>query len=131
MWLPVLNYWRGLMFNLKFIFSPGSCGVFCLRYILKKKINRESYLSVFKIKEILNLEGYYCTCLKIKKLEYITKRCITLLENRKKEKHYVVVHKIIGEYVYFYDPLYVVIRKKKIDFFVKRWSGICLFYTKV
>jgi ABC-type bacteriocin/lantibiotic exporter with double-glycine peptidase domain len=119
------------MFNLRFIFSPGSCGFFCLRYILKKKIVRERYISLFAIKEILFDNGYYCDCLKVKYVLDVKSCCLTLINCKKGSMHYIVIKAIRKGKVYYYDPLFLGLRKKKVEDFAKKWSGICLFYTKV
>ena len=119
------------VFNLKFIFSPGSCGCFCLRYILKKKIVKQRYISIWKMKEIISSNGYYCSCLKLKFVTDIKGECLSLLETKNKGMHYIVIKKITKGKIYYYDPLFLVMRKKKIEYFIEKWSGICLFYTKV
>ena len=64
-------------------------------------------------------------------LNDIKKECITLIRSGKDSWHYIIIEKIVGDFVYFYDPLFVRLRKKKLKKFVERWSCICLFYTKV
>ena len=119
------------MFNFHFLLNPGSCGYFCLRFVLRKNIKKEFYLSLFEVKEILNRHSYYCYCVKIEKLSDVKNKCFTLIFNSKKEFHYVVIVKVDSDYVYYYDPLFVFVRKQRIEEFIKRWSNICLFYTIV
>jgi len=119
------------MFNLNFILSPGSCGYFCLRHILKKKIKKEFYLSLHRVKEILSERGYSCLCLKIYDIKFIKKEYLTLVKSSDNSLHYIVVKKVKKGYVYFYDPLFVFVRRKKIANFLQIWSKICLIYTKV
>ena len=119
------------MFNLRFILNPGSCGWFCLRFILKKNIKKKFYLSFYDMKSILNEEGYYCSCLRVKNLENIKGRCVSLIKNGEKEFHFVIILKVIKGVVYFYDPLYVGVRKKSVDSFSKKWMFMCLFYCKI
>lgn len=119
------------MLNLWFVLSPGSCGYFCLKHVLKKKIKIEKYISMYDVKKILNDNGRYCSGVKIKSVEYIKRECITLVKSGKKSYHYVVIKRVSGDYVYFYDPLFLGIKRKKIDKFTLKWSHICLFYTKV
>lgn len=119
------------MLNLKFILSPGSCGYFCLRYITRKKVSKDCYMSIYKIKEILNNHGYYCSCLKIYRIDDVYSECLTLIKSGKRENHFIVIKKIDNKFVYFYDPLYIGVRKKRKENFVKKWLRICLIYTKV
>ena len=114
-----------------FVFSPGSCGYFCLKYILKKKIKKEVYMNMYGIKEMLNKFDYYCIGMRVKSLHDIKKECITLIKSGKKSYHYVVIKEILDKFVVFYDPLFVNLRKKKIAKFTKKWNKVCLFYTKV
>lgn len=88
-------------------------------------------MNLAQIKNILMREGYYCCCLKNFSLNDIKKECITLIRSGKDSWHYIIIKKIVGDFVYFYDPLFVRLRKKKLKKFVERWSCICLFYTKV
>jgi len=88
-------------------------------------------MNLYKIKEILMDNGYYCTCLYVNEVNCIFDECVSLIKGNKKDMHYVVVKKISSKYVYFYDPLFVQIRIMKIDKFRERWSNICLVYTKV
>lgn len=119
------------MFNLNFIFSPGSCGYFCLKYITHTKIKKEAYMNLWEMKEYLTQYNYYCTCLKLSNLSDVTRECLTLIENKNGGKHYVVIKYISKNRVVYYDPLFLFVRKKKTSNFSKIWSGICLFYTKV
>lgn len=119
------------MFNFKFIFSPGSCGYFCLKKIVKSKINKEFYINLYRAKVVLNDAGYYCICLKVRDINLIKKQCLSLVRSGRDELHYVIIKKVNKGCVYYYDPLYVFLRKEKINKFIKKWSNICLFYTKV
>lgn len=86
---------------------------------------------MYRVKEVLTEFDYYCVCLKVNGVENIHKKCVTLIDGKRNFKHYVVIEKVAGGYVYFYDPLFLFVRKKKIEDFYKSWSKICLFYTKV
>ena len=87
-------------------------------------------MNLYNIKKILNENGYYCVCLKIYNIKDVYCECLTLIKTSK-NNHFVVIKKINENYVFFYDPLYVVIRKWKKERFIKRWVNICLIYTKV
>ena len=119
-----------ILFNVRFIFSPGSCGWFCLRFILKKKVEKKCYLSLLEMKKILNKNNYCCVCIKIFELKDVFCECLTLIKN-KKDYHYVVLKKVEKGYVFFYDPLFISLRKKKASWFAPKWCNFCLIYTKV
>ena len=119
------------MINLLFVLMPGSCGYFCLKYIIKEKIDRDFYMSMYRIKEELIKYGYYCVGLKIKNIYEVRKECLSLIKSGKKSYHYIIIKKVTDKFVFYYDPLFVNIRKQKIEKFVGKWSNICLFYTKV
>ena len=119
------------MINLLFVFYPGSCGYFCLKHILKNTINKDSYINLLQMKNILNNKGYFCSCYKNFNLNDIKNECITLIKCGKDSWHYVIIKKIVGNFIYLYDPLFIGLRKKKVAKFVKIWSRVCLFYTKV
>ena len=131
MWPLCIKLRGDIVFNLRFIFNPGSCGYFCLKYILKKKIVKQSYISLCKMKEVISSNGYYCSCLRLKNVTDIKTGCLSLIETKNNGKHYIVVKMIKKGKIYYYDPLFLLVRKKKIEYFIRKWSGICLFYTKV
>lgn len=119
------------MINFRYLFHPSSCGYFCLKYIIGRvKEKRKGYLSLFELKEILIKYNYCCYCFRVKKIENIKNNCITLI-NVKNSFHYIVIRKIDKKFVYFYDPLFLFVRKVKKISFVKKWSRICLFYVKI
>lgn len=119
------------MLNLLFLFTPGRCGYFCLKYVLKRRIKNEAYMSMYKIKEVLNKYGYYCVGMKLKNICDIKRGCITLIKSGKESYHYIVIKEVRNNFVFYYDPLFINVRKKKITKFIEKWSNICLFYTKV
>lgn len=88
-------------------------------------------MTLFRGKEILNKFGYYCSCLKINDVENVDCQCLSLIKSDKRSLHYVVIINVKKGCVYYYDPLFVNIKKKKIVEFVKKWSGICLIYTRL
>ena len=119
------------MLNLRFILNPGSCGWFCLKHILKRKIKKVVYVNMYDIKKMLNNHGYYCSGLKINDIDDIYCECLTLIKTGKKYNHFIVIKYINDKYVVFYDPLFICFRRWKKEHFFKRWINICLFYTKV
>ena len=126
------NKLRGMfVFNLRFLLSPGSCGWFCIRYITKKRIRMDFYLSLYAVKEKLMKLGYYCSCVKIIDIRFVKEECLTLVKRGKSGLHYIVVKKICGDYIYYYDPLFVFVVKRKLDVFLRNWSNVCLLYKKI
>lgn len=117
--------------NLGYLFRPTCCGYYCLKYILGKVKCYKSYMSIKEISDVLKKYNYSCICVRVKGVEDIKFECISLIKVGENGFHYVVLKKIKGDYVFFYDPLFLFIRKMKVSVFCKKWSKICLFYTKV
>ena len=67
---------------------------------------------------------------KVKSLENVKRECVTLMFT-KTNFHYIVIKQVTCSHVYFYDPLFLFVRKMKKDRFLKKWSKICLFYIKI
>ena len=118
------------MINLRYLLHPSSCGCFCLRYIMKKRIKINGYMSLFEMKEEFVRNNYYCFCCRVKSLENIKCLCITLMK-MKNSFHYVIIINVDERFVYVYDPLFLFVRKVKKDKFMTKWSKICLFYRKI
>ena len=118
------------MFNLLYLFSPGSCGAFCLKHILKKRVKNTKYMSLYEVKLVLLASGYKCMCLKSSNIFLIRTPFLSLILNKNSEFHYVVVKEIKKNMIIYYDPLYVFHRKEKIEDFTKKWSGFALIYSK-
>jgi len=119
------------MINIGYVFHPSSCGYYCLRYIIKRcKIKRIGYMSLYDLKEVLLRYNYYCFCCRVKELNNIKSECISMI-NIKNSYHYVVVKCVNDKYVWFYDPLFLFIRKVKKEKFIRKWSKICLFFRKI
>ena len=117
------------MINFIYVLHPASCGYYCLRKIVKRgNYKRVGYMSLYEIKEILMSYNYYCFCCKLKDLESVKKKCITMLKT-KNSLHYVIIKEVRDKYIYFYDPLFLFVIKKKKDWFLRKWNGICLFYS--
>lgn len=120
------------MINLGYLFSFGKCGCYCLKYVFKKTIScKKRNMSLCEMSLLLKENGYDCFCCRVNEICDIFLECISLVKVNKSKLHYVVLKKIVGKYIYYYDPLFLFVRKKKIDVFVRKWSKICLFYTKV
>lgn len=83
------------------------------------------------MKGILISNGYYCSCVKVNNIFAVKGTCITLIKNKDGSNHYVVIKKLKTKNIWFYDPLFVCIRRMRITKFIKKWSNICLIYTKV
>lgn len=119
------------MLNFKYLFHPSSCGYYCLKKVIKKvDFKRKGYMSLYEIKEELMKNNYYCFCCRVKRLGDVKGECFTLINN-KTNLHYVIIKRINCKFVYFYDPLFLINRRVKKDKFIKKWSRICLFYTKI
>lgn len=119
------------MINLRFIFSIGSCGFFCLRKIVKKRIKIERYISLDRIKTILNDNGYSCYCVRVNDINMIENECLSVIKNKDNSFHYVVIKGIVNNKICYYDPLFVNLRKVRISSFLKKWTNICLLYKKI
>lgn len=119
------------MININYLLHPSTCGYFCLKFILKKvKVINKRYMSLYEIGKILNANNYKYKAYKIKDIESIKDKCITLIKVNRISYHYVVVIRISDKYVYYYDPMFLFVRKKKIKKFISRWFNICLFYYR-
>lgn len=119
------------MINLRYVLHFSCCGYFCLKHIKQKgNFKRKSYISLYEMKEELVKHNYYCMCVIVKGFESIKDKCVTLL-NLNNSFHYVVIEKVVGDYVYFYDPLFLFVRKVRKSRFYRKWSKICLFYKKI
>ena len=119
------------MINLSYVLHFSCCGYFCLKHIEKKGVfKRKGYISLHEVKEELVKNNYYCMCIRVKSLEGVIGKCITLL-NYKNSFHYVVIECVSDKHVYFYDPLFSFVRKMGKARFYAKWSKICLFYKKI
>ncbi len=119
------------MINIKYLFHPSACGYFCLKYILKRvKVKDKKYMSLYDIGKILNENNYNYKAYKIRNIKSIKNECITLIKVNKLSYHYVIIKRISDSYVYYYDPLFLFIRKKKIKKFENIWFNVCLFYYR-
>ena len=87
-------------------------------------------MSLYEIKKELVKQNYSCLCFKIKDVNNIKNCCVTLM-NVKERYHYVIIKKVENECIFIYDPLFLCTRRVKINKFIKKWSGICLFYKKI
>ena len=128
---------RKVMINLIYIFKFLECGKFCINYVLKKeKIKRRVkyngvMMSLGLIKRVMKEYFDKVGCYELDKNKLPNKsRFITLLKYGHNYMHYVVVEKIENDLVYYYDPLFITLRKKKKEKFIKKWSGYCCFFSK-
>ncbi len=125
------------MINLFYIINFLECGHFCVLYILKKekKKKKVSYtkemMSMGLIKRVLMEYFSFVECYVAKELEDLKKcsRFITLIHLRKKRMHYVVVERFDNDYVYYYDPLFIYLKKMKKDKFKEKWTKYCCIYA--
>lgn len=119
------------MINLFYLFRFNTCGYYCLKYILKKvKVVNKKYMSLYEIGNILKSRGYFYNAYKNICLDEVKDECITLLKVNDFSYHYIVLKCVTLKYVYYYDPLFLFVRKKKRVKFEKKWFNTCLFYYK-
>ena len=125
------------MLNLRYVFSLLECGHFCIRYVLKndgKKVNRgycRKLMSLGLVKRVLKEYYRRVDCYVVNDIFSVVDKgkFITLIKGRRDNLHYVVVVNVKGDYVYYYDPAYIGIRKSKVSRFVEKWSHYCCFYS--
>ena len=125
------------MINLLYIFRFLECGHFCIRYILrkekvKKKVEyHKQMMSMGLVKRVLSEYFSFVECYVAKSLEDLKKcgRFITMINLRKNKLHYVVIEKVENDYVYYYDPIFIFLRKLKKDKFNKKWCKYCCIYA--
>ena len=123
------------MINFLYLFNFLECGHFCIKYILKKEkikaraIYRRKMMSFALVKKVM--KEYFCNVevYKVSELESLSnkKRIITIIK-RGKFLHYVVIERIENNMIYYYDPLFLSLRKKKIGDFNRIWFNYCCFY---
>ena len=126
------------MINLLYVFNMFECGNFCIKYVLKKdefnkKVDYEKqFMSLDDVKKVLT--NYYrnVECYRVYHLRNLmaSGRFITLISIDEKRYHYVVVEKIEKGYVYYYNPMFLLLRREKIDKFTKKWSHYCCLFEK-
>lgn len=126
------------MLNLYYLCRYLECGHFCIKYVLKKDHIKSnvSYngqlMSLGLVSRVLKEYYQNVNCYKVDNLEIIKSfsRCITLIKVRKKFFHYVVIEKIDNDFVFYYDPAFLFLKKVKIDKFYKKWSNYCCIFRK-
>ena len=126
----MMNFW----YLVKFL----ECGHFCIKYVLRKdkiKLNVSYCKQLMTIGLVARvLKEYYQSVewYKVNNIEDLKNkgRFITLLKIRKNALHYIVVERIEDQYVYYYDPLFLFIKKAKINRFKSKWSNYCCLYIK-
>ena len=126
------------MINLLYIFKMFECGHFCIKYILRKDKIRgdweysKSFMTLSLICKVMSKYYEKVECYKIEDLDYLIdkSRCISLLDFGKNRYHYIVIEKVNLRHVYYYDPMFLLLKKVKKDRFLKRWSHYCCFYQK-
>lgn len=117
------------MINVYYLINFLECGHFCIRYFLKKD-NKKNV--VFYSKQMMSLrlvrnvfKEYYKEVIWYKNasIDGINRRVVSLIKVGKKFFHYIVIERVDDRYVYYYDPLFLFVRKKKKEKFVKNWSN--------
>lgn len=120
------------MINLGYLFNFGSCGYYCLKHIIGKfeGVNKK-YMSLYEVSEVLIKHNYSCVSVRINSVKDILFDCITLMKVNNVSYHYIVLKKMKNNYIYYYDPLFLFSKRIKVAKFEKKWSKVCLLYTKV
>ena len=125
------------MINLIYLINFLECGHFCINYVLKKekKPKNCSYekcmMNLRLIRDVLKEYFEEVNWFKNVNIEEIDNRCVSMINVRGKYYHYVVIEKIKGDYVFYYDPLFLLLRKEKISKFKKKWTNlVCLYQEK-
>ena len=121
------------MINFYYLINFLECGHFCVNYILKKdKIKpnctyNKSMMSLRLIKDVLC--EYYENVIWYKNvnIDEINSSCLSLIKIRNKYYHYIVIERVKQDFVYYYDPLFLFVRKKRKSKFNKKWSHmVCI-----
>lgn len=126
------------MINLYYLIKCLECGHFCIRYLLKKDnikpnvVYDKQLMSLGLVKRVLkeyylDVEWYVASDIKEIKDKF---RFITLIKIRENCYHYIVVEKIDSDSIYYYNPLYIGLKRSKISKFMKKWSHYCCFFEK-
>lgn len=118
------------MINFYYLINFLECGHFCIKYILKKDNKKmictynKSMMNLRLIRDVLN--EYYKEVIWYKNvnIDAINWRCISLIKIKEKYYHYIVIERIKGDYVYYYDPMFLFLRKKTKKKFIKKWSNL-------
>ena len=123
------------MINFLYLIKFLECGHFAICYILRKeKIKRKVkyngiLMSMGLVKRVMEVYFNCVSCYMIYDVNDIgNRRVISLLKIGKSRLHYIVIERVKKGYVYFYDPLFINLRKMKIKKFEKKWSNICCLY---
>ncbi len=118
------------MINFYYLINFLECGHFCIKYYLKKdkkKVKNVYDKTMMSLRLVRNvLKEYYGDVIWYKNvnLDEVNFRCISLIKVGKKGLHYVVIEKVRDGYVYFYDPLFIFLRKMKKERFKEKWSNL-------
>lgn len=123
------------MVNFYYLLRCLECGHFCINYLLKKdKIKRKvvynrQMMSFYLVKKVLE-EYYKVTCFRCGDISQIKQRCLTLVRVKNKWLHYVVIERVSEDYVYYYNPAFLNIKKSKKSSFLKKWAYVGCFCEK-
>lgn len=123
------------MINFLYLINFLECGHFCIKYVLKKEKleNKVKYykkmMSFALVKKVLKEYFEFVEVYKVSELIDLKDkgRIITIIK-KGKLLHYVVIEMIKNDIVYYYDPAFLFIRKKKISEFNTFWFNYCCFY---
>ena len=62
-------------------------------------------------------------------IDKINTRCVSLVKLGENKYHYIVIESIKNEIVYYYDPIFLFIRRVKKKKFIKKWSKMVCIYS--
>lgn len=126
------------MINLKYLFNRFQCGHYCLKYIfkqnkLKLKCNyNKNFMSIYEITLIFEKHHFNYNAFKCNNLNNLqTDKSYLSLLKVKDSFHYIVILNYDEKYVYYYDPIFIIIRKKRLNKFKIKWSKICIEYESI
>ena len=118
------------MINFYYVINFLECGHFAIKYFLKKDKKKAKVCYDTKMMSLRltrnALKEYYKEVIWYKNVnvDEVNSRCISLIKVGKKYFHYIVIEKVVGNKVYYYDPLFIGLRKKNKKKFLKRWSKL-------
>ena len=120
--------------NLYYLVNFLECGHFCIKYVLKKEKKKKtctynkSMMNLLLIQNVLKEYFSYVVWYKKINIDEIKFRCVSLIKVREKYYHYIVIERVNNEYVFYYDPLFLFIRRVKKEKFIKKWTNIACLY---
>ena len=123
------------MINFYYVINFLECGHFSIKYFLRKdnkkaKVCYDTKMMSLRLTRNV-LKEYYKEVVWYKNvnIDDIKNRCVSLIKVRNKYYHYIVIERVDKDVVYYYDPLFLFLRKKCKHKFIKKWSKLVCFYS--